>query len=342
MELSNNNDTSAALDLLRWTAAQAVCVGHAMVFFSVAPQWRPPHFPSIQNLGVLVFFVLSGFLIAYTLGRKSSLLEFAIDRFARIYSALVPGLLLIAVIDLVLVWVGKHGHPQYVTFTAFFGTLANIQLHGFEIPNFGSAGQLWSLALEWNIYLFVGGLYFFFTSKKWFWPVIVACVFSIVPLQFLGEKSIGTGITYLWFIGFGLYFMTGQRLNKCTLAVCLLILCWWWFKKITPGQEYDFTLYPVMGIVFLLFVWLTQKTTVLVDYQPIIKRLADYSFSLYIVHHTIVSAMKYTWTGSPILGFIIGVFSSNVIAFVIAEYTERKHKIIGKWIKAKLISPHAP
>ena len=66
----NSNDTSFFLDLLRFGSAQAVCVGHAIVFFGVASFLRPPRFPYLQNLGVLAFFLLSGFLIAHVLSRS--------------------------------------------------------------------------------------------------------------------------------------------------------------------------------------------------------------------------------------------------------------------------------
>lgn len=66
------NDTSVCLNLLRFAAAQAVCVGHAISFFKIAPGFQPPQFPYIQNLGVMIFFVLSGFVIAYVLVRGLS------------------------------------------------------------------------------------------------------------------------------------------------------------------------------------------------------------------------------------------------------------------------------
>jgi peptidoglycan/LPS O-acetylase OafA/YrhL len=92
------NDTSLTLDLLRAVAAQMVCVGHAIIFFvsGSRPQWLPV----MQNIGVLIFFLISGFVIAATLSRRSGdpdygFLRFFVDRFARIYSGLLPALVLI-------------------------------------------------------------------------------------------------------------------------------------------------------------------------------------------------------------------------------------------------------
>src|ERR1700754_2629741 len=87
---------SPLLDLIRLVAAQAVCFGHAISYFNVAPWLQPPYAPYMQNVAVEVFFVLSGFLIAYTLERTPTFAEYAVDRFARIYSAYLPCLFVVA------------------------------------------------------------------------------------------------------------------------------------------------------------------------------------------------------------------------------------------------------
>ena len=83
----SKNDTSVALDLLRAIAAQMVCVGHAINFFA----WdrRLTRLPLLQNVGVLLFFLISGFLITYTLFERSrdpgyGFWQFCVERFARI------------------------------------------------------------------------------------------------------------------------------------------------------------------------------------------------------------------------------------------------------------------
>ncbi len=61
----SKNDTSVMLDLLRAGAAQIVCVGHAINLANDKTITNAP------NVGVMLFFVLSGFVIAYTLSIKS-------------------------------------------------------------------------------------------------------------------------------------------------------------------------------------------------------------------------------------------------------------------------------
>lgn len=103
----SKNDTSVTLDLLRAVAAQMVCVGHGISFFM--PAWRPSELPLMQNVGVLIFFVLSGTLITFTLIERSKdpsygFGTFFLERFARIYSGLIPALLFVVVLDGIVIY----------------------------------------------------------------------------------------------------------------------------------------------------------------------------------------------------------------------------------------------
>jgi peptidoglycan/LPS O-acetylase OafA/YrhL len=53
---------------------------------------------------VMVFFVLSGFVIAYTSERESTATIFVASRIARLWSVLLPALLITAVADAIGVW----------------------------------------------------------------------------------------------------------------------------------------------------------------------------------------------------------------------------------------------
>lgn len=85
--------TSLYLDLARVTAAMVVVLHHV---------FEPPfhhggaHFPG--RSAVIVFFVISGFVIAYTSDGEVDWRRYAISRLARIYSVAVPALLLSALL----------------------------------------------------------------------------------------------------------------------------------------------------------------------------------------------------------------------------------------------------
>lgn len=83
-----NRSTSIAIDLLRFFAALAVYLTHALPIFAPAVPEIPGHH------AVVVFFVLSGFVIAHvTLRPQSTATGYAIDRASRLLSVSLPALL---------------------------------------------------------------------------------------------------------------------------------------------------------------------------------------------------------------------------------------------------------
>lgn len=95
-----NRNLSIYLDLVRFLTALMVFVVHAnyqrftggLPFF-----WR---FKDLGNDAVMVFFVLSGFVIAHVVATKErTLQEYAASRLARLYSVVVPALILTLVLD---------------------------------------------------------------------------------------------------------------------------------------------------------------------------------------------------------------------------------------------------
>lgn len=84
--------TSAFLDVLRIAAALVVFVNHLAQF------WSPRTFAvtaPVAHGAVVVFFVLSGYVIAYsTLAREQSVRRCAVARLSRLYSVVIPALLL--------------------------------------------------------------------------------------------------------------------------------------------------------------------------------------------------------------------------------------------------------
>ena len=95
-----HRNLSIYLDLVRFLAALMVFVVHANYerFTGGIPVlW---HFKDLGNDAVMVFFVLSGFVIAYVADQKERTIEeYAASRFARLYSVVVPALILTMLLD---------------------------------------------------------------------------------------------------------------------------------------------------------------------------------------------------------------------------------------------------
>ena len=221
---------SVTLDLVRAVAAQAVVVGHAAVFFSVLSILRPPNIPYIQNVGVVVFFLLSGYLISYTVFRKSHdpgyrFRVFAIERFARIFSGFIPGLVFILAIDLLTVAVSPvaYRYAGQLRADVFVSNLLMLQdsslgrwissaihapdeISALMVP-FGSGRPLWTIAIEWWIYLIFGWVTLVIrrdprSPRGW----IMASVFAVIPLYNLVDGR-GHSLTLTWLLGAGAFWL---------------------------------------------------------------------------------------------------------------------------------------
>lgn len=93
-----NSTTSTYLDLVRFLAAGAVFIDHlSSQKFSAGFLWQVEH---LGDQAVIVFFVLSGFVIGYvTDTRERDVKTYALNRTARILSVALPALLLTFLLD---------------------------------------------------------------------------------------------------------------------------------------------------------------------------------------------------------------------------------------------------
>ena len=86
----------AGLDALRGAAATAVMIYHYTTWNSTEGPGHTPPGPSVVfpygNLGVELFFIISGFVIFMTLERTQTLRAFAVSRIARLYPAFLASM----------------------------------------------------------------------------------------------------------------------------------------------------------------------------------------------------------------------------------------------------------
>src|SRR5215472_235423 len=93
--------TSIYLDLVRFLAAATVFVAHANFDRLTGGIPYLSHIDlAAASDAVIVFFVLSGFVIAYVADTKEKTLrEFSLSRLARLWSVVIPALFLTLILD---------------------------------------------------------------------------------------------------------------------------------------------------------------------------------------------------------------------------------------------------
>lgn len=353
-----NSRASLTLDLMRALAAQAVCIGHTLGTFGLAAWTQPPRVPYVQNIAVLVFFLLSGFLIAHTLSAKSAdpgygFDTYFIDRFARIYSALVPSLIVIALVDLSSM--AATGRSEWtLSGRALVGNLLMLEnlpgpLGRYQIPAFGTAGQLWTLAIEWHIYVFAGAL--FFVRRNWLMPLLALASCS-VPLYYFGRGTgwgFGDGVSILWALGFAGFYAIPYlaRLPRSALACGAIAATVLYSLLVEPAAEYQADTYGILAAAFLFVVTASTKLRPLTSgaASSVIRFLAAYSFTLYLVHNSLVKAIAAMPGVEPHLGAIAAIAGSNLLAMLLALKTEMRHREFAaslgriRWLRIELMKP---
>ena len=333
--------SSLLLDALRAVSAQAVLVGHALVFFG----YPLPGGFVMQNYAVLVFFLLSGFLIVFSTvrkraaGRAYSFRHFFVDRFARIYTGYLPALLLVLLLDLLHVHYFPEAYPYYDQFTVrdFLGNLVLLQevpgvraLTGKAIVTFGSADPFWTLAVEWWLYLFFGWLTLRILPRRgaaW-WNVLILLPLLIVPaLHTVGGR--GNGLFLTWWLGAGTYVLVaggwlqdlrGWRALLLTgLLAGLSFLRWR-----ATGTEYDVVLAGLAAAGLAVAIEAVRNWSCPPALVVVIRKTAAFSFTLYLVHHSVLDLLRsaYGGTWSPAVLLVVGCVLSNVVAAGLGLYAE--------------------
>ena len=179
---------SLYLDALRFGAALTVFVSHYSTGrISGGLFWQ---FDGGRT-AVLVFFVLSGFVIAWVSDtRERTLEEYGLSRVARLYSVIIPVFVLTAVLDTIgkaidprlygPEWGHSMAHPMidYVLSAVFLGESWTIRvLPGFNVP-------YWSLNYEaWYYVLFAAAI--FLRGRPRIAVVIVAALLAGPRILFL-------------------------------------------------------------------------------------------------------------------------------------------------------------
>jgi peptidoglycan/LPS O-acetylase OafA/YrhL len=336
----SKNDTSATLDLLRAVAAQMVCVGHALNFGGLGSTTAP-------SIGVLIFFVLSGFVIAYTLQSKTdrgeySLGRYAIERFSRIYCAYFPAMLLIGGAQIAATWYGLEFKGIGLTdVRTYIANLVMLQMYPMQggFGTFGAAGQLSSIAQEFHIYFFVGALYFFCIGRQRILAAIVAVISARMPLaNFLAFE--GRALFLLWMMGFSIYFVVrsiridGAFAVLFSAAAAGILYLWLPFRN--ASNVYDIANFPALALVFAVMVVATQCYRQLAANSVatgIIHFFASYSLTLFLIHLTIIRTFYALFQPTFPLA-IIAIIAANLCSAALAfsPIGEIHYKRLAEWI----------
>jgi len=174
------------LNLLRLIAAFMVLYAHSFAFYGNSP----PVFlglTSYGGLGIDIFFIISGYLIVKSWDSTPSAINFLSKRALRIFPALVVVVLMSMLVlgpIFTTLSIGEYfAHPQFlphlkniILSPVFY--LPGVLEHA-RVPN-AVNGSLWSLPVEFFMYVVVMGLGILFRSGRWVYAVATGLFMLVV------------------------------------------------------------------------------------------------------------------------------------------------------------------
>lgn len=282
------------LDTLRFVAAGAVLFQHSVerqgeLGIEIASVLSPGVF------GVVLFFIVSGFVIPMSIGKKLDVHRFALRRFFRIYPLVIVTFIGIAIVGYSIHLPGIED----VRTASFRDWIANLLL----IQDYVNAKPLWGVT--WTLSLEVAWYVLFALSLLFLGPRFDNSLSIVAPavMIVLGVTSIlvghrlplgRIGMIYAAILGCRVYRhfageITLRRLVMdagafiVAMAICNII-SFGYFKH--PNLTMNQSLYPFVAapILFLLFSTLREVRQSRIINNPLIGFLGAISFSTYLLH----------------------------------------------------------
>lgn len=339
-----NRETSLYLDVCRFLAAMTVFIGHvAGKRFTDGFLWQIGPF---MGEAVAVFFVLSGFVIAYAVdSREQSARAYAVARAARIYSVALPALIITFALD---AW-GRSVRPELYSmdwgyvFTGqvwqFLSGLFFVNQIWFSDIQTGSNLPYWSLGYEIWYYLLFGVA--MFAPARW------RVIWVVVLLALVGPPI--AAMFPLWLIGLFTYRLSTRATVSRPLGWALFLgslVVWagyeiWRLRNtglagVAPAflQREELAQDYLIGILFMAH--LVGFKSVSSTFAPILKRFArsirwtaGATFSVYLFHLPIAQFLttQVPWPASSWMTRLAIVGGTLVCVFVLAEFTERRKEL---------------
>ncbi|MBI1266573.1 MAG: acyltransferase family protein [Cryomorphaceae bacterium] len=350
--------SSLYLNALRFIAAEFVLIAHLAE--RIEPLHAKEFYFQIANLGswsVGIFFVLSGLLIGNSIlnakQKSRSFFSYFIDRFSRIYTGLIPSMIVVFIVD-TIAYIYLSTPLKNIGFAEL--TINMLMLEEFPLlqsigyyfdnksvwlraPFWGSDLPLWTLAIEWWLYMLSGWLILKNKRGVLFWVVLM--FFSIVPLfQLFFGSRMGAGTTLIWFSGFAmLIFMNNKHVinifvssinHRISIFFSFLVTMGFYFSG---HWKLSAMLFPIF--LFSLLIKTQKDHSSESPISTYFEKLAGYSFTLYLIHYSIVQHLATTMVDEYPVGFVlVGFMTSNILAFIVASFFETKNA----WLRSSLKS----
>ncbi|HEY9229621.1 MAG TPA: acyltransferase [Gemmatimonadaceae bacterium] len=343
-----NKAFSIYLDLVRFLAAFVVVLYHSRDVL-----WIPWSIARYGNEAVIVFFVLSGYVISFVADEKEKTLKaFAISRATRIYSVAIPALVLTWFLDTV----GFHllnsaAYPpgkrawSLPLVRAFAGLTFTGEIWDTSIQMFSNL-PYWSLHYEVWYYAAFAVLTYIGGRKR--------TMLFVLLCAFVGPKLLL--LMPVWWAGVLLYRWQRLRnisMNAGYLMVALSTMALFLYNPMGPQAaptvafyplgfsdrfltDYLFALIVVAHFLGVRAICLRHGSLLLAAERPI-RSLAATTFALYLLHQPLLLFFNAAYFAQPftMTRYVLVMLSTILSAFALNNAIEANKKPL-RWVIARL------
>jgi peptidoglycan/LPS O-acetylase OafA/YrhL len=358
---------STYLDALRAAGANLVIASHVLaLYFGI----HDPY--SLGNLGVAIFFLLSGFLIMQSMLNWLNKPEprvpgFLADRVARIMTPYVPALILIAFFNLMFIYTDHSQGGTNTGVLTFIGNLLLLQDHavfqglqfaGIDLPwrirSYNSAEPFWTVAIEMWIYVSMGLFFFCLLRRERInqWLAVALVAVAVPVLIWNAAAGGGKSLSLIWLLGamagslFHLWRANGYANIR---GVATAVTAFSFIALIGRAGKVGFHPFDLQSAILMAMI-MVGVLALLITVRRVptalrgsVKFLASYSYSLYLIHNTVlILALEHVTLERAWVKVAIAVVAAHGCAYLLYLAFERHYRIVGRWLRPKFERALAP
>lgn len=312
--LDQNSYHSILISLFRGLAALEVAAAHLRA--QTMPSLKSLPDPNIWYQGlsfftgfahqaVLVFFVLSGWLVGGSLLNKMNdskiMITYCIDRLSRLWIVLIPSFLVTIILGVLIGRIDPmrvdHSIGNEYSARAFFGNLIGMQ--EFIVPDYGGNFALWSLSYEMAYYALFPLALMSFAAKS---PI--SRMISVIAAIILTSQLNGAVMLYfsVWMLGvvFSRIKIDVDSWSR-TVMLATFVAVAVYFRL--TGSNDLFTEKSFLQDLFVSFIFVlvlsSRQSAADIHlrsvrmYKKIGQFLSQFSFTLYVIHVPILGYFKH-------------------------------------------------
>lgn len=348
-----------SLDGLRGVAAFIVVLHHctATYFGMPFPSWirySPLRLVTDGRAAVLVFFVLSGFVLFYSLQsrRGSEYWSYITKRFLRIYPPFA-----VAILASALLWTVVQPHviaglsawfnygnwqprPTVGLVAAHLAMTNNKDFQGLDVV-------MWSLVHEARISV-IFPVIALCVTRNWLVTFLLAAIISEASRRLAAGQLLNLWYSPVDTLQFVILFVCGAVLAQkssfirntiSSLSVTQTVICWIaaLAALVSSTSSSSYSIFAEAGAAIVVALSFADTSAAKLLSSPFPAWLGKISYSLYLVHLPVLFALVHIFWGHIPLVTILGiaVASSLILADVMYRFVEAPSIALGRVLVAK-------